>query len=49
MAISRQDPDLIHIGAADGGVLKSTNAGTTWNRVLFVNDSTGAIDIDVNP
>ena len=31
------------------GVYKSTDAGTTWTRVLFVNDTTGVVDIAVNP
>jgi photosystem II stability/assembly factor-like uncharacterized protein len=33
----------------DRGVYKSTDAGTTWSRVLFVNDSTGVVDIAINP
>jgi len=31
------------------GVYRSTNAGQSWERVLFVNDSTGAIDIVIDP
>jgi photosystem II stability/assembly factor-like uncharacterized protein len=31
------------------GVYKSTNAGATWARVLFVNDTTGVVDIAINP
>ncbi len=31
------------------GVFKSTDAGTTWTRVLFVNDTTGVVDIAINP
>lgn len=31
------------------GIYKSTDAGLNWNRVLFVNDSTAAIDVDVDP
>jgi photosystem II stability/assembly factor-like uncharacterized protein len=31
------------------GVYKSTDAGTTWNKSLFVSDSTGAIDIIMDP
>ncbi|MBI5215395.1 MAG: T9SS type A sorting domain-containing protein [Ignavibacteriae bacterium] len=27
------------------GVYKSTNAGTSWNRILFSNDTTGATDL----
>jgi len=33
----------------DRGVYRSTDAGATWERVLFVNDSTGAADLAINP
>ncbi|HXB39356.1 MAG TPA: hypothetical protein VNZ49_02370, partial [Bacteroidia bacterium] len=32
----------------DRGVYRTTNGGTSWQKVLFVNDSTGAIDIVIN-
>lgn len=31
------------------GIYKSTDAGGSWRRMLFVNDSTAAIDVDVDP
>lgn len=31
------------------GVYKTTDGGKTFNKVLFVNDSTGAIDIQLDP
>jgi photosystem II stability/assembly factor-like uncharacterized protein len=31
------------------GVYRTLDGGTTWNRVLFVNDSTGVNDLVVNP
>lgn len=31
------------------GLYKSTNGGVTWNQSLFVSDSTGAIDIIMDP
>ena len=31
------------------GVYKSTDGGSSWNKSLFVSDSTGAIDIVMNP
>ena len=31
------------------GIYKSTDAGASWNRVLFLNDSTSAIDVAVDP
>ncbi len=33
----------------DRGVYRSTNGGTSWQKVLYVNDSTGAIDLVINP
>lgn len=33
----------------DRGVYKSTDAGFTWAKVLFVSDSTSAIDVDIDP
>lgn len=31
------------------GVYKSTDAGSTWNQVLFINNQTGVTDIEINP
>lgn len=31
------------------GVYKSTNAGSTWSQVLFINNQTGVTDIEINP
>jgi photosystem II stability/assembly factor-like uncharacterized protein len=31
------------------GVYKTTDGGTTWKQTLYVDDNTGAIDIDINP
>jgi len=33
----------------DRGVYRSRDGGQTWQRVLFVNDSTGAIDLVIDP
>lgn len=33
----------------DRGIYKSTDAGNSWSKVLFLNDSTGAIDIAIDP
>lgn len=34
---------------ANRGIYRTTNGGTSWQRVLFVNDSTSAIDIVQHP
>lgn len=31
------------------GVYKSTDGGTTWNQSLFISDTTGAIDLVIDP
>ncbi len=31
------------------GVFKSADAGATWRKVLFVSDSTGAMDVELQP
>ncbi len=48
MAISQQNPDIIYIGAADGGVLKTTNAGVNWTALTdhFLSLSMGAVAVD---
>ncbi len=33
----------------DRGIFKTTDGGKTWKQTLYVNDSTGAVDIDINP
>jgi hypothetical protein len=33
----------------DRGVFKSTDGGVSWKKTLFVNDSTGIIDLAINP
>lgn len=31
------------------GVYKTTDGGKTWKQTLFVDDNTGAVDLDINP
>jgi photosystem II stability/assembly factor-like uncharacterized protein len=48
MAISQQNPNIIYIGAADGGVLKTTNAGVNWTALTdhLPSLSMGAVAVD---
>ena len=51
------NPDLVFVAAlgdifgdnAHRGVYRSRDGGTTWEKVLFRNDATGAIDISMDP
>jgi photosystem II stability/assembly factor-like uncharacterized protein len=52
-----QNPDLLYLAAlgnafgrnAERGVYRSTDGGESWENVLFVSDSTGAVDLAMNP
>ena len=56
----RVDPrnaDVVYVAAfghpaapnPERGVYKSVDGGRTWRRILFRNDSTGAIDVELDP
>ncbi len=57
IAIDPQNPNRAFVGAmgylyeknADRGVFRTLNGGQTWQKVLFQTDSTGCIDIALNP
>ncbi|MDQ2817179.1 MAG: glycosyl hydrolase [Candidatus Eremiobacteraeota bacterium] len=50
-------PDVVYASSmghvfkpnADRGVFKSTDGGKKWRKILFVDDSTGAIDLAMEP
>ena len=57
IAIHPTNPDIVYM-AAQGhsygpqqqrGVFRTRDGGTTWERVLFVDENTGAIDIVMHP
>ncbi len=55
--LHRDDPDIIHVAALgsawgpneERGVFRSADGGHTWEKVLYVNDSTGCADLVVDP
>lgn len=57
IAINPNNTNIIYASAmgnpavpdANRGVYKTNNGGTTWEKVLFINDSTGVIDLVMNP
>ena len=57
IVINPKDPQKVYVAAMGNlygktpnrGVYRTTDGGSTWQKVLFVSDSTGAIDIVINP
>lgn len=55
--VSEQNSQVIYVGAMGipfeksnhKGVYKSVNGGQSWQQVLFINDSTGVIDLAIHP
>jgi len=55
--VDPKDPDDVFVAAyghafgpnPDRGVYRSRDGGASWKRVLFVDDSTGAIDLAMDP
>jgi photosystem II stability/assembly factor-like uncharacterized protein len=51
------NPDLVYVGAlghvwapnAERGVFRSKDGGRTWEKILFRNDSTGVVDLVIDP
>jgi photosystem II stability/assembly factor-like uncharacterized protein len=52
-----QNPDLVYVAAlghafgpnAERGVFRSKDGGARWEKVLFVDDKTGAVDLAMDP
>ena len=57
VAVHPTDSDIIFVAGAGAqfsadsarGVYRTTDGGTTWNKVLYVSDSTSAIDLRIHP
>ena len=57
IVIDPHDPDIVLVAAegmaygpqAERGVFRTTDGGRTWQKVLFVDDNTGAADIAMDP
>jgi photosystem II stability/assembly factor-like uncharacterized protein len=55
--IHPSDPNTVWVAAygdifkpnAERGVFKTTDGGKTWKKTLFISDSTGAMDLEVQP
>ena len=57
VVIDPEDPNTVYVGAIgspwgehpERGVFKTTDGGLTWEKVLFVNNKTGAADLVMDP
>jgi photosystem II stability/assembly factor-like uncharacterized protein len=55
--IDPANPNIVYVAAVgnafkpnpERGVFKTTDGGKTWRKVLFISDSTGAADIEIQP
>jgi photosystem II stability/assembly factor-like uncharacterized protein len=57
IVIDSKNPDIVYASSMghvfkpdpNRGVFKSTDGGKTWNKILFVNDETGTINLVMEP
>lgn len=57
LAVHPRDPNLIYVAALghifganeQRGVFRSRNGGADWEKILYLNDETGAVDIKMDP
>jgi photosystem II stability/assembly factor-like uncharacterized protein len=57
IVIDPKNPDIVYVAASghewtfnpERGIYKTTDGGKTWQKVLFVNNETGAIDLIMDP
>ena len=57
IAIHRTNPNIVYVGALgrlygpseERGLYKTTDGGETWQRVLYIDDKTGVIDVAMHP
>lgn len=57
MAVHPSNPDIVFVAAlghpfaasTERGIFRSRDGGKTWERVLYVDDKTGGIDVQLDP
>ncbi len=57
IAIHPTNPDIVYVGALgrlwgpneERGLFKTTDGGKTWEKIHYINEMTGVIDVQMNP
>ena len=49
LAVYEAQPHVFYAASSTGGLYKTTNNGTTWQRVLTVDANTGVVDVAMDP
>lgn len=57
LRIHPTNPDIVWVAAggdafkpnSERGIFKTTDGGKTWKKTLYMNDSTGAMDVEIQP
>jgi photosystem II stability/assembly factor-like uncharacterized protein len=57
VVIHPENPDIVYVGALgrlwgpneERGLYKTTDGGETWNRILYIDEQTGVVDVNLHP
>ncbi len=57
MAVHPTNPDIVYVGALgrlygpneERGLFKTVDGGKTWQKILYIDEKTGVIDLKLNP
>jgi photosystem II stability/assembly factor-like uncharacterized protein len=57
VVIHPTNPDIVYVAAlghlwgtnSERGVFKTTDGGRTWSKALFIDDTTGVVDLEMDP
>ncbi|MBX6314045.1 MAG: PDZ domain-containing protein [Isosphaeraceae bacterium] len=57
IVIHPKDPNIVYVGALgrlygpneERGLFKTTDGGKTWDKILYIDDKTGVIDVKMHP
>ncbi|MFT7484161.1 MAG: photosystem II stability/assembly factor-like uncharacterized protein, partial [Candidatus Paceibacteria bacterium] len=57
IVIHPEEPDTVYVGSMgrlfgpneERGLFKTTDGGKKWEKILFIDDKTGVIDVDMHP